>query len=106
MEMLKYSRRFTKDQKFSILSEHFEEGVSISELSCKHQVSTHTICKWRNAIKTQDEDKKISLDTEQRHIEVKFSVSWIFVDLLKVICYFDPDFKITGFLPLCLIRKF
>ena len=63
--MLKYSRRFTKDQKSSILSEHFEEGVSISKLSRKHQVSVHTIYKWRNAMKTQDEDIEISLDTEQ-----------------------------------------
>ena len=40
--MLKYLRRFTKGQKFSILSEHFEEGVSISEFSRKHQVSAHS----------------------------------------------------------------
>ena len=63
--MFKYPKRFTKDQKSSILSEYFKGSVSISELSRKHQVSVHTIYKWRNVMKTQDEDKKISLDTEQ-----------------------------------------
>ena len=64
--MLKYSKRFTKDQKSIILSEHFEGGLSISELFRKYQVSAHAIYKWRNAMKKQqDEDKTISLDTEQ-----------------------------------------
>jgi len=36
--MLKYPKRFTKNQKTSILSEHLKEGLSISELSRKYQV--------------------------------------------------------------------
>ena len=45
--MLKYPKRFTKDQKSSILSEHLKEGLSISELSRKYQVSAWTaLKKW------------------------------------------------------------
>ncbi len=36
--MLRYARRFTREQKLVILSEHLEGGVSISELSRKYQV--------------------------------------------------------------------
>ena len=70
--MLKYPKRYTKDQKSSILSEHLEEGLSISELSRKYQVSAHTIYKWRNAMKEQQsENKKISLDTDQLLSEIE-----------------------------------
>ena len=70
--MLKYPKRFTKAQRAVILSEHLKEGLSISELSRKHQVSAHTIYKWRNAMKAkQDEDKKISLDTDQLLSEIE-----------------------------------
>jgi len=47
--VLKYPKRFTKDQKASILSEYAKEGLSISEFSRKYQVSAYTIYKWRNA---------------------------------------------------------
>lgn len=70
--MLKYPKRFTKAQRGNILSEHLEEGLSISELSRKYQVSAHTIYKWRNAMKEQrSEDKKISLDTDQLLNEIE-----------------------------------
>ena len=70
--MLKYPKRYTKDQRASILSEHLKEGLSISELSRKYQVSVHTIYKWRNAMREQqDEDKKISLDTDQLLSEIE-----------------------------------
>ena len=69
--MLKYPKRFTKDQKFHILSEHLEKGLSISELARKYQVSAHSIYKWRNVMKEQNEDKKISLDTEQLLNEIE-----------------------------------
>ena len=60
--MLKYPKRFTKNQKSSILSEHLKEGLSISELSRKYQVSAHAIYKWRNAMKEkQNEDKKMEI---------------------------------------------
>jgi len=41
--VLKHPKRFTKDQKASILAEYAKEGLSISELSRKYQVSAHTI---------------------------------------------------------------
>ena len=70
--MLKYPKRFTKDQKTSILSEHLKEGLSISELSRKYQLSAHIIYKWRNAMKEpQDENRKISLDTDQLLSEIE-----------------------------------
>ena len=53
--MLKYPKRFTKEKKLSILSEHLEGGVSISELSRKYQVSAHSIYNWRNAMKKEQE---------------------------------------------------
>jgi len=43
--VLKYPKRFTKDQKASILSEYAKEGLSISEFSRKYQVSAYTIYK-------------------------------------------------------------
>jgi len=39
--VLKHPKRFTKDQKTSILAEYAKEGLSISELSRKYQVSAH-----------------------------------------------------------------
>jgi len=70
--VLKYPKRFTKDQKASILAEYVKEGLSISELSRKYQVSAHTIYKWRNAMKEQQaEDKKVSLDTDQLLSEIE-----------------------------------
>ena len=41
--MLRYPKRFTKEKKSSILLEHFQGGVSISELSRKYQVSAHIV---------------------------------------------------------------
>ena len=69
--MLKYPKRFTKAQKSRILEEHSEKGLSISELARKYQVSAHTIYKWRNDMKEQGEDKKISLDAEQLLNEIE-----------------------------------
>ena len=41
--MLRYAKRFTREDKSVILSEHLEGGVIISELSRKYQVSPHTV---------------------------------------------------------------
>ena len=48
--MFKYPKRWTKEQRFSMISEYLRGDLSISELSRKHQVSAHTIYKWRNAV--------------------------------------------------------
>ena len=68
--MLKYPKRFTKEKKSSILSEYLKEGMSISELSRKYQVSAHSIYNWRNAMK-KEEEKEISLDTEELLKEIE-----------------------------------
>ena len=68
--MLKYPKRFTKEERSSILSEHLKEGVSISELSRKYQVSAHSIYNWRNAMK-KEEEKEISLDVEELLKEIE-----------------------------------
>ena len=69
--MLKYPKRFTKEQKAVILSEHLQEGLSISELSRKHQVSAYTLYKWRNAMKEKQKDDLVSLDPEELLKEIE-----------------------------------
>lgn len=68
--MYKYSKRYTKQERESILSEHLATGMSLSELSRKYQVSVHTIYKWRNAMRNK-ENKEISLDTDQLLSEIE-----------------------------------
>ena len=68
--MFKYPRRWTKEQRFSLLSEYLRGDLSISELSRKHQVSAHTIYKWRNAMKEQQENQ-ISLDPAELLCEIE-----------------------------------
>ena len=70
VEIFKYPKRFTKEQRFSLLSEYLRGGLSISELSRKHQVSAHTIYKWRNAMKEQQENQ-ISLDPAELLCEIE-----------------------------------
>ena len=53
--MLKYSKRFTKEEKVRILSESSEGGLTLSELAQKYQISPHTLYNWRNTIKRQTE---------------------------------------------------
>ena len=52
----KFYKRVPKKQKFLILSEHFNDGLSVSELSRKHQIQPATIYKWREKMK-KEEDK-------------------------------------------------
>ena len=54
--MLKYSKRFTKEEKIRILSESSEGGLTLSELARKYQISPHTLYNWRNTMKRQTED--------------------------------------------------
>lgn len=71
--MLKYTRRFTREQKSVILLEHLEGGVSISELSRKYQVSPHTIYIWRRAMKKREEDV-VSLEPSELLSEIDHSL--------------------------------
>ena len=68
--MFKYPRRWTKEQRLSLLSEYLRGDLSISELSRKHQVSAHTIYKWRNVMKEQQENQ-ISLDPAELLCEIE-----------------------------------
>ena len=65
----KFYKRVPKKQRFLILSEHFNGGLSVSELSRKHQIQPATIYKWREKMK-KEEDKP-SFDSKQLMEEIK-----------------------------------
>lgn len=67
--MEKFYKRVPKKQRFMILSEHFNDGLSISELSRKYQIQPATIYKWREKMKK--EAKQPSLDSKQLLEEIK-----------------------------------
>ena len=67
--MEKFYKRVPKKQRFLILSEHFNGGLSVSELSRKHQIQPATIYKWREKMK-KEEDKP-SFDSKQLMEEIK-----------------------------------
>ena len=52
-----------------ILSEHFNDGLSISELSRKYQVQPATIYKWREKMKKEQD--QASLDSKLLLEEIK-----------------------------------
>ena len=104
--MLKYQKRFTKDQRSSILSEHLEEGLSISELSRKYQVSVHTIYKWRNAMKentlllppskkTRDEHKRTG-----KIMTLQSNVRWC-SDCFEIVCFNGEKVYVSVVLDCC-----
>ncbi|MCH2534990.1 MAG: hypothetical protein MK008_11160 [Bdellovibrionales bacterium] len=47
-------KRLTKDQWYSILSEHIDGGISVSELRRKYQIKPVTIYSWKRAMKEKD----------------------------------------------------
>lgn len=53
--MYRFHKRVPKNQKLMILSEHFNSGVSISELSRKYQVQPATLYKWREQMKKKED---------------------------------------------------
>ena len=59
--MEKFRKRVPKKERFLILSEHFDSGLSISELSRKYQITPTTIYRWREQMK-QEKSKKGHLD--------------------------------------------
>jgi transposase-like protein len=71
--MMKKKRRFTAAQKVSILREHLENQVSISELADKHEIAPTMIYQWKKqlfegALSTFETRRK-SKGGEQRKIE-------------------------------------
>ena len=53
--MQRFPKRVSKSQRFLILSEHFQGGLSISELSRKYQVHAATIYQWRREQMSREE---------------------------------------------------
>ncbi len=67
--MERFYKRVPKEQRFLILSEHFNGGLSISELSRKYQIQPATIYKWREKMKKEEE--KLSFDSKPLLEEIK-----------------------------------
>lgn len=66
--MLRSHKRLTKEQRYSILSEHIDGGISVSELSRKYQINPVTIYSWKRAMKENDND---SLDPKELLEEIE-----------------------------------
>ena len=58
-------RTFSKPQKQRILREHFDNGLSISVLSRKHQISPVTLYSWKRMLMTDKKAKKEELLPEE-----------------------------------------
>ncbi len=56
-------KRATIDQKNLILSDHFENGISLSELARKHQIHPMTIYNWKKQM--TDKKKEDELDIHE-----------------------------------------
>lgn len=67
--MDRFAKRVSKNQRFLILSEHFQGGLSISELSRKYQIQAATIYQWRRE-KMRREKKATGLDPEELLLEI------------------------------------
>ena len=61
--MSRIRRMFTHDEKMSILSRHFKEGVSISELARVNSINPITLYSWKR--KMSDKPKKSDLPEVQ-----------------------------------------
>jgi transposase-like protein len=56
----KAKRTFSFQQKQQILSEHFEDGLSISSISRKHQINAVTLYNWKKMFMTSEKPPKAS----------------------------------------------
>ena len=62
---------FTDAQKLGILAEH-DAGVSVADLSRKHQISPATFYKWQKEhAENQDEDKRRLKELEAENARLK-----------------------------------
>ena len=63
--------KFTNDQKLAILAEH-DAGVSVAELSRKHQISPATFYKWKKEHEeNQDEDMRLIKELKAENARLK-----------------------------------
>ena len=56
-KMTRSHKRLTKEQRFSILSQHTDEGISISELSRKYQINSVTIYAWKRNMAKEEKNE-------------------------------------------------
>lgn len=64
-------RKFTEDQKLAILAEH-DSGVSVADLSRKHQISPATFYKWKKEQEeNQDEEKRLIKELKAENARLK-----------------------------------
>lgn len=54
-------KRHSIDQKHLILQDHFENGVSISELARKHQIHPITIYNWKKQMSDKKKEDEIDV---------------------------------------------
>lgn len=55
--MTRSYKRLTKEQRYSILSQHIDEGISISELSRKYQINPVTIYAWKRNMAKEEKNE-------------------------------------------------
>lgn len=55
-----YRKRLSKEEKYSIMQEHFDNGVNLSELARKHKLHPITLYAWKRKMK----DSTNQLDSE------------------------------------------
>jgi len=57
-----YRKRLSNDQKYLILSEHFEKGISLSELARLHQVHPITLYNWKRQMSQKKNETELNPD--------------------------------------------
>jgi transposase-like protein len=55
-------KRATIHQKYLILSDHFEKGISISELARKHQIHPVTIYNWKKQVTNKKNEEEVDVN--------------------------------------------
>jgi transposase-like protein len=65
-----YRKRITKEQKFNILSDHYEKGIPISELARLHGITPVTLYQWKRLMGDEKENtSEINLDELKAELE-------------------------------------
>lgn len=57
-------KRVTKEQKISILNEHFEQGTPLSELARLYGIHPVTLYQWKRSM-TKKEESVVSINAEE-----------------------------------------
>ena len=62
-------KRITKEQKFTILQEHFDLGTPISALARVHRISPVTIYQWKRLMNNKPAETNINIDEVIKELE-------------------------------------